>query len=176
MRKIFSLAFIFAVAVGCTELNGEELMRGRATERPVSPMQLDFERLEAQKLYLTELFSTEYVSLDYKFERSPFVSVVEAHREAETENLKTANPIFLPKFEEFSLSGILSGDVGNIAVFNAGNDSYYLKTGDSYSSSRSKVLFIGSNYVKVRSSGKDVFGNTKTEIKDIKIDDNATME
>lgn len=172
MKRLCFL-FTLVIAAGCTDLDREELMSARAVEKPAKPLEVNFERLEAQKELLVELFSTEYVPLDYNFNRSPFASVVEAYRSAEAEFMLTENPIFIPKFDEFALSGILTGEVGSIAVLSVGSDSYYLKTGDAYSSSRSTILFIGADYIKIRSAGRDVFGNAKTEIKDIRIDDDT---
>lgn len=150
-------------------------MSERAVEKEVNPLQVDFEILNAQKDLLNELFSVEHKPLEYKFDRSPFTSIVDTHKSAEAENLKTENPIFTHKFEDFMLAGILSGDLGNIAVLSTEKDSYYLKTGDSFSANRTTVLFIGSDYIKVRNTNKDIFGKMKTEIKDIKLEDNLTM-
>ncbi len=169
MKKLILLLPAFLL-FGCTEVDRDELMKNRAEVKPVKPIEVNFERLEKQKSELIELFSTVYVAPDYTFAKDPFTSVVDIYRQTQAEEEATLNPMLVHKLDEFKLVGILTGDIGNIAVLAVGDDSFYLKTGDVFSASRSTIIFIGQDFIKIRDNSKDIFGNTKTEIKDIKLD------
>ncbi|QAR32379.1 hypothetical protein EP073_02880 [Geovibrio thiophilus] len=166
LTLLFTAVFLF----GCTEIDREELMKNRAEVKPVKPIEVNFERLEKQKEELIELFSTVYVAPEYAFTKDPFTSVVDIYKLAQAEEEATLNPVLIHKFDEFKLVGILTGEIGNIAVLAVADDSFYLKTGDVFSANRSTIIFIGQDLIKVRDNSKDIFGNTKTEIKDIKLD------
>ncbi|MGE4496738.1 MAG: hypothetical protein AB7E48_02580 [Deferribacterales bacterium] len=164
--SVLSVLLLF----GCTEIDREALMKERAEEKSVKPIEVNFEKLEKQKAELIELFSTEYVPPSYTFVKDPFISVVDEYRQAQEEEAETLNPILVPAFDEFKLVGILTGEIGNIAVLAVADASFYLKAGDIFSANRSTIIFIGQDYIKVRDNSKDIFGNIKTEIKDIKLD------
>lgn len=169
MKKLIFLLASVAL-LGCTDIDREELMKNRAEVKPAKPLEVNFERLEKQKGELIELFSTVYVAPEYTFSKDPFTSVVDEYRQAQEAEAETLNPILIPEFDEFKLVGILTGEIGNIAVLAVADESFYLKTGDAYSANRSTIIFIGQDFIKVRDTSKDIFGNTKTEIKDIKLD------
>jgi Tfp pilus assembly protein PilP len=168
--RIFVFCLAAALLTGCFDIDREKLMKNRAEVKPAKPLEVNFERLERQKEDLIKLFSTVYVPFGYESAKNPFISVVDEYKQAKDLEKETVNPLFIPSADEFRLAGILNGEIGNIAVLAVGGDNYYLKTGDSFSESRSTIIFIGGDYIKVRDTSADIFGNKKTEIKEIKID------
>ena len=170
MRKI-ALAVLLLSVSGCFQVDKNDLMKDRTVEKPGKPIEVNFEKLEAQRAALVDMFNIEYKAPDYAFKKDPFGSVVDEYRLLQEELLATTNPVFVYPFNEFKLVGILSGDVGNIAVLSAGTESFYLRSGEMFSENRSSILFIGKDFIKVRDNRKDIFGNTITEMKEIKLDD-----
>jgi type IV pilus assembly protein PilP len=164
---VFSLMFLL---FGCFEINREEIMKGRAEVKEAKPLEVSFAQLERQKSDLLALFNNNYVPLSYDYVKNPFFSIVEEYTLAQQQEKETTNPLYTVPLDEIKLAGILSGVVGNIAVVEVAGDTYYLKTGDSMGETRSTILFIGDEYIKVRDTSEDIFGNKHTEVKELKID------
>ena len=170
IKKIFVFLMAFA-SFGCVEIEPDraEIMQKRAVVKKAVPVEINLEPLDAQKKNLEALFTNTYVSPKYVLKKNPFVSVVEEYRLALDED-DSLSPILKYPFKEFKLVGVLTGEVGNIAVLSLGEESFYLRTGDSFSTSKSTIVLIGQDFIKVRDTSKDIFGKTVTEVKDVKLE------
>ncbi|WP_022851002.1 hypothetical protein [Limisalsivibrio acetivorans] len=170
MMRIISVLAALMVVVSCVDIDRDEIMRQRAKEKPAKPIEVNKQKLLDQEKELIQLFSINYVQPDYEFEKDPFYSVVEEYKQSRELEEETSNPLLLASVDEIKIRGILTGEVGNIAVASLGKDTYYLRAGDEMGLNRSRILFIGSDFIRLRDVTEDIFGNKKTEVREIQLD------
>ena len=171
LRFKTALILSSALMLAACQVDREDVLRDRAKVKEPKPIQVNFEKLNEQEIRLKELFTIRYKPLKYTMDRSPFNSLIdEANKSMELAE-ETSNPLLNIPVSSIKITGVLTGKVGNIAVITAGGNIYYVKVGDVIGQSRATVLYIGQDYIRLRVISRDIFGNKKAEIREIRVSD-----
>jgi len=168
-KNIFLAVLSFVILVGCG-VDRDKMLEGREREKKaVVLMTVDFKKLEAQKVRIDDLFNIKYKRFVYTAGKSPFHSIIQDYKDEQEKAKLSSNPLLNVPIDEIRLTGVLSGKVGNIAVVTVTGSTYYLKVGDEIGVNRSKVLLVGSDFVRIREVSEDIFGNTRTNLREMKL-------
>lgn len=167
MRLVIIIALLLAVA-GC-RVDRKEVLKNREPELPAVPVKVDLEKIEKQGVELRQLFDIKYTALQYEPVKNPFETIIDDYKKELAGEQEGVNPLLEVAVDEMKLTGILTGKVGNIGLINIAGKVYYLKEGDILGKNKSTVLFIGDDYLRLRKISIDIFGNRKSEIRDIKV-------
>ncbi|BAI81180.1 conserved hypothetical protein [Deferribacter desulfuricans SSM1] len=165
LLNVFILV-LFVVAIGCDSSIPE--FKPKTIKRNVKKVsfQIDNKTLTKQEEKLKSLFVNKYVPLNYEASKNPFESVVDLYK-ANQESVSEGNPLLSLNLDQLKLVGILKSTFGNIGVIDANGNTFYVKVGDEIGSMRGKIITISEDMMVVRQTEKDIFGNVKTDLKEI---------
>lgn len=169
--KLVSLASVFGILFlfGCDQIIPKVDLRDRTSKQKVTPIVVDTSATIKQGEELERLFARIYKPLDYENKRQPFSSVIDVYKESLGGSV-SENPLEAVELNQIRFTGFITGDIGNVAVLEAAGQSFYVKEGDKIGLEGGVIISISSDVLKVRQAEKDIFGNLRTIIKDIAID------
>ncbi|MBZ4672565.1 MAG: hypothetical protein JG762_795 [Deferribacteraceae bacterium] len=167
-RIILLLLIVFVF--GCDQLIPKIDFDKRGAKSKIKPIEVDSTAIVAQGDELKKLFESQYRPLDYKNKKNPFVSVIDVYKENLSSNASGGdNPLESVELDQIKLTGSLSGEVGNVAVVQVGQQVFYVKEGDKIGKNSGVIINITTDTMKVRQVESDIFGNIRTVIKEIKL-------
>lgn len=167
--RFFFLFFIALLLFGCDRIIPNIDLKSRAGKNNVKPIVVDTSATIKQGEELEKLFAQSYKPLDYENKRQPFTSVIDVYKESLSASA-SENPLEAVELNQIKFTGSISGAVGNVAVLEVAGQSFYVKEGDKVGLESGIIVSISSDTVKVRQVEKDIFGNVRTVIKDIVIE------
>lgn len=162
---VIMLLFLF----GCDQIIPKIDLSSRTRKQKITPIVVDTSATIKQGEELEKLFAQSYKPLDYENKRQPFTSVIDVYKGNLASSI-SENPLETVELNQIKFTGSISGSVGNVAVLEAAGQSFYVKEGDKVGLESGVIVSISSDTVKVRQVEKDIFGNIRTVIKDIVIE------
>jgi len=161
------IIIILMMSIGCdTTIPQFNPKKKAITRKRNIEIEIDTATLAKQEERLKSLFVNKYVPLNYEVNKNPFESVVDLYK-SNQEGVIEGNPLLSLTLDQLKLVGILKSTFGNIGVIDANGNTYYVKVGDEIGSSKGKIITITDDMVVVRETIKDIFGNVKTDLKEI---------
>ncbi|MGA1846845.1 pilus assembly protein PilP [Deferribacter abyssi] len=160
------VTLIIFVSVGCNSTDIEFKPQRKPVKVKQEKFEIDNETLTKQEERLKEVFSKNYKPLKYEAARDPFLSVVELYKDSKDID-NQGNPLFKVSLDQIKLVGILKSTFGNIGVLDIRGNNYYVKVGDEIGVNRGKIISVSENMIVVRQTERDIFGNIRTDIKEI---------
>ncbi|KAA0258426.1 hypothetical protein FHQ18_04505 [Deferribacter autotrophicus] len=160
---IFLVIFIFS---GCDNSDIEFKPQKKPVKIKQEKFEIDKETLEKQEEKLRQVFAKDYKPLKYEAGRDPFLSVVDLYKDSQDLEGQ-GNPLFRVSLDQIKLVGILKSSFGNVGVIDISGNNYYVKVGDEIGVNRGKIISVSEDMIVVRQTEKDIFGNIRTDIKEI---------
>lgn len=169
VKKMALLLLIFFI-FGCDQLIPKIDFEKRGAKGKIKPIEVDSAAIVSQGEELKKLFEREYKPLNYKNKKNPFVSVIDVYKESLLSSVSGGdNSLESVELDQIKLTGTLSGEVGNVAVVQVGQQVFYVREGDKIGKNSGVIINIATDVMKVRQVESDIFGNIRTVIKEIKL-------
>jgi Tfp pilus assembly protein PilP len=169
MRAITIFILILsAMLFGCDYLVPKIDLDASKKGKEVKPIEVDTNSILKQKKELEDLFEAKYEPLTYENKKNPFVSVVDIYKtNLMLASTGGANPLLNMELDQMKFTGSLIGEVGTVAVVEAGGQIFYVKEGDKIGKNSGIIVSITPDVIKIRQSETDIFGNINTVIREI---------
>ena len=169
-RLIYLLmCFILMILMSCGSTEKKKIVKKRKVKPHQEAIKIDTAALEKQDEELRKLFEKKYVPLQYENKRNPFKSVIDVYKE----NLKAEmneNPLQAASLDQVKLVGVMKSEFGYIGVAEVLDQTYYIKVGDKIGRNNGLVIEITNESVKIRQTEKDIFGNIRSQIVELMLE------
>ena len=163
------MCFLIILSISCGSTEKKRNVKKRKVKPHPKAIKIDTAALEKQDKELKKLFEKKYVPLQYENKRNPFKSVIDVYKE----NLKAEmneNPLQAASLDQVKLIGIMKSEFGYIGVAEVLDQTYYIKVGDKIGRNNGLVIEITNESVKIRQTEKDIFGNKRSQIVELMLE------
>ncbi len=159
---------VLSISCGGSTENKQRVKRKKVKPHP-EPVKIDTAALEKQDKELKKLFERKYIPLNYEHKKNPFKSVIEVYKE-NLQNEITENPLQSASLDQVKLVGVMKSEFGYIGVAEVLDQTYYIKVGDKIGRNDGVVIEITNELVKIRQTEKDIFGNVRSQIVELMLE------
>ena len=171
MRKFnyFLLCFFILFSYSCGSSDKKPVVKKRKVKKKIEVVKVDTAALEKQEKELKKLFENKYVPLQYVNKKNPFKSVIDVYKET-LKNDIAENPLESASLDQVKLVGVMKSEFGYIGVAEVLGETYYIKVGDKIGRNNGVVIEITNELIKVRQTEKDIFGNVRSQIVELMLE------
>jgi type IV pilus assembly protein PilP len=157
------------ILISCGSENKSPVIKKKKHKpRPVT-VKIDTAALEKQDEELKKLFEKKYVPLQYEHKKNPFKSVIDVYKET-LKSDNSQNPLESASLDQVKLVGVMKSEFGYIGVAEVLDQTYYIKVGDKIGRNKGVVIEITNELVKIRQTEKDIFGNIRSQIVELMLE------